>query len=64
MNEPLTSQLLGEDEPQPETAFEFIALNGFFYRCNKVTGDTWRLEASATDKKAQLWKKIEEPSAA
>ncbi len=64
MTEPLTSQLLGEEEPQPKRAFEFIALNGFFYRCNTVTGETWRLEAKADDKKTQIWKLIEAPSGA
>ncbi len=64
MTEPLTSQLLGEESAHPETAFEFIALNGFFYRCNRLTGETWRLEVSVSDKKAQVWKKIEDLSAA
>lgn len=49
--------------PEPP-AFEFIPLNGFLYRGNKVTGEMWRLEISTTDRKAQVWKKIADVHAA
>lgn len=49
--------------PEPP-AFEFIPLNGFLYRGNRITGEMWRLEVSSTDKKAQVWKKIEDTVAA
>lgn len=47
-------------DPLPLAIYEFLQVNGFIYRCNKVTGEMWRLEASLTDKKAQVWKKVEE----
>lgn len=42
--------------------YEFLQVNGFVYRCNKVTGEMWRLEADTVDKKKQLWARIEERS--
>lgn len=60
MPEPLTSQLLGEEDATPAVPYQFLQVNGFVYRCNKVTGEMWRLEPSAADKKAQVWKKVEE----
>ncbi len=60
MSPELTSQLLGEEPAQPQAPYEFLQVNGFVYRCNRLTGDAWRLEAHATERKAQVWKKIEE----
>jgi hypothetical protein len=57
----LTSQLLGESDPPPTgQLFQFLQVNGFVYRCNTATGDMWRLEAHVTDKKAQVWKLVQE----
>lgn len=44
----------------PEPRFDFLHVNGFIYRCNKMTGEMWRLEAHASEKKTQVWKKIED----
>ncbi len=44
----------------PIAIYDFLQVNGFIYRCNKVSGEMWRLEAHATEKKTQVWKKIEE----
>ncbi len=63
MTEPLTSALLGE-EAAPLAPYEFLAVNGFLYRCNKVTGQMWRLHPHITDKTIQIWKLIEEPNGA
>jgi hypothetical protein len=64
MTEPLTSQLLGEETPAPHAPFQFLEVNGFVYRCNRMTGEMWRLEAKAGDKKIQVWKLIESASEA
>ena len=39
--------------------YDFLAVNGFIYRCNKKTGEMWRLEPHPTEKKTQVWKAIE-----
>ena len=62
--ETLTTQLLGEDVPAPLAPYEFLQVNGFIYRCNKVTGEMWRLEPNGADKKTQIWKLVEEPTTA
>lgn len=64
MSEPLTAQLLGEESSAPLAPYDFLQVNGFVYRCNKVTGEMWRLEAHATEKKTQVWKLVEEPTTA
>ena len=61
---PLTTQLLGEEGAAPNTPFQFLEVNGFIYRGNRVTGEMWRLEAHATEKKTQVWKPIAEVSEA
>lgn len=47
-------------DPSRLAVYDFLQVNGFVYRCDKRTGEMWRLEAHATDKKTQVWKKIEE----
>ncbi len=59
MVEPLTSALLGED-PAPLAPYQFLEVNGFVYRGNRMTGEFWRLEAHATEKKTQVWKLVQE----
>lgn len=44
----------------PEIVYEFLQVNGFLYRCNKVTGEMWKLEPSAQDKKTHVWKLIDD----
>lgn len=56
---PVTSQLLGEEAP-PIAPYDFLHVNRFVYRCNKVTGEMWRLAPSAQDKKAHVWTLIED----
>ncbi len=56
--------MLPEIPIDPAAPYEFVAVNGFFYRCNTRTGETWRLEAKADDKKIQMWKLIEDASGA
>jgi hypothetical protein len=60
MAEPLTSQLLGEDATAPSAPYEFLQVNGCIYRGNRLTGEMWRLEVKAADKKIQIWKLVEE----
>jgi hypothetical protein len=61
---PLTTELLGEDHAAPQTPFQFLDVNGFVYRCNRVTGEMWRLGPHATDKKIQIWTLVQDTSGA
>jgi hypothetical protein len=61
---PLSSQLVGDEDPTPHAPFQFLEVNGFIYRGNRITGEMWRLEAHATEKKTQVWKPIAEVSEA
>lgn len=45
-------------DPAPLAIYDFLQVNGFVYRCNKVTGEMWQLSPSVSDRKAQVWKKI------
>lgn len=56
---------MADDAPQPDLApYEFLQVNGFVYRGNRQTGELWKLEPSSSDKKTQVWKKIEVASGA
>lgn len=44
----------------PVAPFQFLEINGFVYRCNKMTGEMWRLGVKAGDKKIQIWTLIED----
>ena len=59
MPQPSLSESLADDLT-PLAPFQFLEVNGFIYRANRVTGEMWRLEAHATEKKSQVWKKIED----
>jgi hypothetical protein len=43
----------------PRDTFKFIELNGFLYRINTSTGETWRLEFDKQNKKSQVWVAIQ-----
>lgn len=67
MTEPLKAgeslRLEGEwqmDQNAPSAPFQFLEVNGFIYRCNKITGEMWRLGVKAGDKKIQIWTLIED----
>ena len=51
-------------DPAPLVMYEFLQVNGFIYRANLKTGQMWKLEPSASEKKTQVWKLIEELTAA
>lgn len=51
-------------DPAPLAPYEFLQVNGFVYRGNRLTGEMWRLEAKADDKKIQIWKRVEDVTAA
>ena len=60
--EPVPAELVTDDAPSALAPYQFLEVNGFIYRGNRVTGEMWRLEAHATEKKTQVWRKIEDLS--
>jgi hypothetical protein len=48
------------DEPS-DPPFQLHIVNGFVYRFNTQTGELWRLDHDASDKKLQVWKAIAQP---
>ncbi len=48
------------DDEAPAPVFQFLAVNGFIFRANIVTGDMDKLEPDPSDKKKQVWVRIED----
>ena len=36
-------------------AYDFVVHNSLFYRVNKQTGESWKLETDPQDRKVQRW---------
>ena len=49
-------------EEPPPSVFHFLSVNGFIYRANTTTGAMDKLELDPSDKKKQVWVRIDDRS--